>query len=205
MARPNLTVLTGLQVSKLDMTGTQVTGVSATTGAGNPLDIRAKREVIISAGVIGTPKLLELSGIGDRDVLDNAGIQTRVASPGVGSNLQDHYVVRLGFRVRGAGTANERSHGLALAREMMRYVVSGTGVLTYSAAIVGAFAQTRFAKRPDVQYVIAPAVSRRDASACLRPSRASHAASGKCGPRVADTCISAAMMWRLPRRSRRRI
>jgi len=41
--------------------------------------------------------------------------------------------------VRGAGTANERSHGLALAREMMRYVVSGTGVLTYSAAIVGAF------------------------------------------------------------------
>jgi choline dehydrogenase len=156
MARPNLTVLTGLQVSKLEMTGTQVTGVSATTGAGNPLDIRAKREVIISAGVIGTPKLLELSGIGDRDVLDNAGIQTRVASPGVGSNLQDHYVVRLGFRVRGAGTANERSHGLALAREMMRYVVSGTGVLTYSAAIVGAFAQTRFAKRPDVQYVIAP-------------------------------------------------
>src|SRR5260370_23305256 len=156
MARPNLTVLTGLQVSKLEVTGTQVIGVSATTGAGNPLDIRAKREVIISAGVIGTPKLLELSGIGDRDVLDNAGIQTRVASPGVGSNLQDHYVVRLGFRVRGSGTANERSHGLALAREMRRYVVSGTGVLTYSAAIVGAFAQTRFAEPPDVQYVVRP-------------------------------------------------
>ena len=76
--------------------------------------------------------------------------------PGVGNNLQDHYVVRLGYRVRGAGTANERAHGLALAREMMRYVVSGTGVLTYSAALVGGFAQTRLATRPDVQFVIAP-------------------------------------------------
>ncbi|SAL79373.1 GMC family oxidoreductase [Caballeronia telluris] len=156
MARSNLIVLTGLQVTKLEMNDTHVTGVCATTAGGELATIRAQREVISCAGVIGTPKLLEISGIGDRDVLDNAGIQTRVALPGVGANLQDHYVVRLGFRVRGAGTANERSHGLALAREMMRYVVSGTGVLTYSAAIVGGFAQTLHANRPDVQFVIAP-------------------------------------------------
>ncbi|MEX3790822.1 GMC family oxidoreductase [Paraburkholderia sp. BR14374] len=152
MARPNLTVVTGVQVSGLDMNGTHVSGINATTTAGVPIQFRATREVILSAGVIGTPKLLEMSGIGDKDVLDNAGIRTRIALPGVGNNLQDHYVVRLGYRVRGAGTANERSHGLALAREMMRYVVSGTGVLTYSAAIVGGFAQTRL----DVQFVIAP-------------------------------------------------
>ena len=156
MARPNLTVVTGLQVSRLDMNGTQVTGVAAMTYGGIPVQINASREVILSAGVIGTPRLLELSGIGDKAVLDNAGIRTRIALPGVGNNLQDHYVVRLGYRVRGAGTANERSHGLALAREMIRYVVSGTGVLTYSAAIVGGYAQTRFAARPDVQFVIAP-------------------------------------------------
>ncbi|WP_429337350.1 GMC family oxidoreductase [Paraburkholderia atlantica] len=156
MARPNLTVVTGVQVSGLDMNGTHVSGINATTTAGVPIQFRATREVILSAGVIGTPKLLEMSGIGDKDVLDNAGIRTRIALPGVGNNLQDHYVVRLGYRVRGAGTANERSHGLALAREMMRYVVSGTGVLTYSAAIVGGFAQTRLATRPDVQFVIAP-------------------------------------------------
>ncbi|WP_175772330.1 GMC family oxidoreductase [Paraburkholderia phenazinium] len=156
MARPNLTVLTGLQVTSLAGSGAQVTGVSAVTGSGENVEIRAAREVILSAGVIGTPKLLELSGIGNSDVLDNAGIRTRVSLPGVGANLQDHYVVRLGFRVRGAQTANERSHGLALAREMMRYVVSGSGVLTYSAAIVGGFGQTPLAKRPDVQYVMAP-------------------------------------------------
>jgi choline dehydrogenase len=156
MSRPNLTVLTGLQVSKLAGSGAHVSGVSAITAAGEPVEIRATREVILSAGVIGTPKLLELSGIGDKDVLDNAGIRARVSLPGVGSNLQDHYVVRLGFRVCGAKTANERSHGLALAREMVRYAVAGSGVLTYSAAIVGGFAQTRFAGRPDVQYVMAP-------------------------------------------------
>ncbi|AJZ57072.1 FAD dependent oxidoreductase family protein [Paraburkholderia fungorum] len=156
MARANLTVVTGLQVSRLEMNGTQVTGIAAMTSRGIPVQLHARREVILSAGVIGTPRLLELSGIGDKAVLDNAGIRTRVALPGVGNNLQDHYVARLGYRVRGAGTANERSHGLALAREMLRYVVSGTGVLTYSAAIVGGFAQTRFAARPDVQFVIAP-------------------------------------------------
>ncbi|MCC8395757.1 GMC family oxidoreductase N-terminal domain-containing protein [Paraburkholderia sp. MMS20-SJTR3] len=156
MARPNLKVVTGVQVSGLEMNGKHVSGVNATTSAGVSVQFRATREVILSAGVIGTPRLLEMSGIGDQDVLDNAGIRTRIALPGVGNNLQDHYVVRLGYRVRGAGTANERSHGLALAREMMRYVVSGTGVLTYSAAIVGGFAQTRLATRPDVQFVIAP-------------------------------------------------
>ncbi|MEC5405972.1 GMC family oxidoreductase N-terminal domain-containing protein [Paraburkholderia sp. MPAMCS5] len=156
MVRPNLTVVTGVQVSGLEMNGKHVSGINATTTAGVSMQFRATREVILSAGVIGTPRLLEMSGIGDKDVLDNAGIRTRIALPGVGNNLQDHYVVRLGYRVRGAGTANERSHGLALAREMMRYVVSGTGVLTYSAAIVGGFAQTRLATRPDVQFVIAP-------------------------------------------------
>ncbi|MFM0436998.1 GMC family oxidoreductase N-terminal domain-containing protein [Paraburkholderia strydomiana] len=156
MARPNLTVVTGLQVSTLEMNGTHVSGINGTTGAGIPVQIRATREVILSAGVVGTPRLLEMSGIGDKAVLDNAGVKTRIALPGVGNNLQDHYVVRLGYRVRGAGTANERAHGLALAREMMRYVVSGTGVLTYSAALVGGFAQTRLATRPDVQFVIAP-------------------------------------------------
>jgi choline dehydrogenase len=156
MARPNLTVVTGAQVSGLEMNGTHVSGINATTTAGVSVQFRATREVILSAGVIGTPRVLEMSGIGDKDVLENAGVRTRVALPGVGNNLQDHYVVRLGYRIRGAGTANERSHGLALAREMMRYVVSGTGVLTYSAAIVGGYAQTPLATRPDVQFVIAP-------------------------------------------------
>ena len=65
-------------------------------------------------------------------------------------------MTRLCFRIKGIATANERSHGAALAKEVARYVVSGDGILTYSAAVIGAFASTGLVNRPDVQFVIAP-------------------------------------------------
>lgn len=154
--RGNLTVLTNVHVMKLTLEGKTATGVLCRQDDGEPLEVKAAREVICSAGVIGTPRLLELSGIGDPDVLANAGIRPAVALRGVGRNLQDHYVTRLSFRLKGIETANERAHGAALAKEVAKYVVSAEGILTYSAAVVGAFASTGLAPRPDVQYVIAP-------------------------------------------------
>jgi choline dehydrogenase len=156
MSRKNLRVLTKVNVASIALEGRTATGVVAKNMAGEPIEIRAKREVILCSGVIATPKLLELSGIGDPAVLENAGIRTQAALPGVGQNLQDHYVARLSFRVRDTRTANERSHGAALAREIAKYAVTGDGILTYSAAVVGAFASTGLAARPDVQFVIAP-------------------------------------------------
>lgn len=158
--RTNLSVHTDLHVTHVKMEGEgadrTATGVECRRPNGSVVAIRARKEVIVSAGVIGTPRLLELSGIGDPAVLDNAGIRTQVALPGVGNNLQDHYVTRLCFRIEGIATANERSHGAALAKEVAKYVVSGGGILTYSAAVVGVFASTGLADRPDVQFVIAP-------------------------------------------------
>lgn len=154
--RKNLTVLTNVHVMKLTLVGNTATGVLCQQEDGEKIDVTATREVIASAGVIGTPRLLELSGIGDADVLANAGIRPLVKLPGVGRNLQDHYVTRTSFRLKDIETANERSHGTALAKEVAKYLVSGEGILTYSAAVVGAFASTGLASRPDVQYVIAP-------------------------------------------------
>jgi len=158
--RPNLTVLTNVHVLKLVLEGegvhTAATGLVYQDEKGAAVEVRAAREVILSAGVIGTPRLLELSGIGDPDVLANAGIRPTVPLRGVGRNLQDHYVTRLSFRLKDIATANERSRGTALAKEVAKYLVSSEGILTYSAAVVGAFASTGLATRPDVQYVVAP-------------------------------------------------
>jgi len=76
--------------------------------------------------------------------------------PGVGENLQDQYVTRFCFRLKGVETANERAHGAALAGEVAKYLLSGSGILTYSAAVVGAFASTGLTAAPDIQCVIAP-------------------------------------------------
>ena len=159
-SRTNLSVHTDLHVTRVMMEGEGVhrtaTGVECRRENGQTVSVKARKEVILSAGVIGTPRLLELSGIGDPDVLDNAGIRTQVALRGVGNNLQDHYVTRLCFRIKGIATANERSHGAALVKEVARYVVSGDGILTYSAAVIGAFASTGLVDGPDVQFVVAP-------------------------------------------------
>ncbi len=158
--RANLSVHTDLHVTRITMEGDgasrTATGIECRRANHDQVVVKARKEVILSAGVIGTPRLLELSGIGDPDVLDNAGIRTQVSLRGVGNNLQDHYVTRLCFRIAGIATANERSHGAALAKEVAKYVMSGSGILTYSAAVIGVFASTGLAARPDVQFVVAP-------------------------------------------------
>lgn len=158
-SRRNLTTHTKLRALRVLMEGEgpqrRAVGVQCMRADGAIVVLKARKELILSAGVIGTPKLLEMSGIGDPDVLDNAGVPTQVALRGVGANFQDHYVTRLCFRIQGIATANERAHGTALASEVAKYIVSGNGILTYSAAIVGAFASTDWWNDP-TQFVIAP-------------------------------------------------
>ncbi|MFN7176366.1 MAG: GMC family oxidoreductase N-terminal domain-containing protein, partial [Thermaurantiacus sp.] len=91
-------------------------------------------------GAVNSPQLLELSGIGDPEVLEAAGIAVRHALPGVGANLQDHYVVSLQFRLKpDVISVNELSRGWRLAREVVRYAVNRTGLLTLSAAHIQAY------------------------------------------------------------------
>jgi choline dehydrogenase len=156
LTRANLKVRTGDEVSRVLMERGRATGVEVRKPNGDLVLLKATREVILAAGVIGTPVILERSGIGDPDVLASAGIRPAVRSPGVGRNLQDHYVARVCFRVKNLETANERSSGWPLVKEIARYVATGQGLLTYSAALVGMFGQSQYAQRPDLQFVIAP-------------------------------------------------
>src|SRR5207244_9344034 len=100
--------------------------------------VDAGREVILSAGAIGSPHILQLSGVGDPEHLGRIGVPVVHELRGVGKNMQDHYVARVSYPVVGAQTANERSRGLPLAGEVMRWLFPGKGMLTYSPSIVAA-------------------------------------------------------------------
>lgn len=94
--RPNLTVMTGCLVEKILLDGRTATGV-AIVRQGERRTIRAARETILSAGTVGSPHLLMLSGIGDRAALAEHGIASAANLPGVGADLQDHVVAPLRF------------------------------------------------------------------------------------------------------------
>ena len=114
--------------------------------------------MILAAGAVGSPHLLQLSGVGDREVLAKAGIAVRHALPGVGKNFQDHYITRMSCEVTGIETLNERGRGLSFAGEVLRYVASGTGMLTYNARLCAASVKVlEESATPDVQCVFAPA------------------------------------------------
>ena len=102
MARANLTVRTGIAVQRVIFEGQRAVGVATAQGV-----FRAARCVVLSAGAIETPKLLMLSGIGDGEKLNALGVETRVHSPDVGRNLQDHLIARYVWRVKPCDTLNE--------------------------------------------------------------------------------------------------
>jgi choline dehydrogenase len=94
--------------------------------------------VILSAGAVNSPHILQLSGVGASEHLSRVGIPVHHALPGVGRNLQDHYIARITYPVTGMPTVNERSRGVALYSEFVRYLVTGKGMLTYSASLAAA-------------------------------------------------------------------
>src|SRR5207244_7193815 len=102
------------------------------------------------------PHLLRVCGGGDPDHLARAGIAVHHALPGVGKNLQDHFLARVTCEVEGIPTLNEKSRGLPFAAEIMRYLFYGTGMLTYAASLVAASVKVLpEAATPDVQILFA--------------------------------------------------
>lgn len=157
-ARPNLKVETEALAEALLFEGKRAVGVRYRQD-GLVREVRASREVILCGGAVNSPQLLELSGIGDPEVLTAAGIPVRHALAGVGTNLQDHYVVSVQFRLKpGTVTVNEMSRGWRLVVEAARYLATRKGLLTLSAAHVQAYWRSRPGlDGPDVQYHILPA------------------------------------------------
>ena len=135
LKRPNLQLVTNALVHRVLFEGKRAVGVEFSRGGGTER-AEAAREVILSAGAVGSPHLLQISGVGDPEHLGRIGVPVIHELRGVGKNMQDHYVCRMTYPIHGARTANERARGLPLAAEIVRYLVTGKGMLTYSASLV---------------------------------------------------------------------
>lgn len=128
-------------------------------GRGGPeREVRARREVILSAGAINTPRLLQISGIGPAAHLRSIGVDVAVDLPGVGQNLADHYQLRVAARVKGIGTLNERGRGLPLVREILKWAVGRPSILGMGPVLMRLFCRSDPAlDRPDLQLSFTPA------------------------------------------------
>jgi choline dehydrogenase len=155
--RRNLEIMTDALAERVLFDGGRATGAVALCRKGR-VRLKARRETIVSCGTIRSPQLLQLSGIGPVKLLRSIGAPVIVDCVNVGRNLRDHYSVRLTQRVHGIGTLNERTRGLALTQELLKYVVSGSGLLTMGASTCAAFARSSEAHaEPDLQLSFAPA------------------------------------------------
>ncbi|TAJ32916.1 MAG: choline dehydrogenase [Reyranella sp.] len=157
MKRPNVRVITHALVETVDLDGKRATGITYRQG-GQTKQVKARREVILSGGAINTPQLLQISGIGNADDLGTIGVAVKHALPGVGRNLRDHYAVRVSALVKGAGSLNEKSRGLPLVAEVLRYAFTRKGLLTTAPSHAGGYLKTRPGlATPDMQLYFAPA------------------------------------------------
>src|ERR1700757_921551 len=159
LKRPNLQLVTNALVHRIVFDGKRATSIEFSRGGlGGPVErADAAREVILSAGAVGSPHILQLSGVGDPEHLGKIGVPVVHELRGVGKNMQDHYTTRVSYPVVGAQTANERSRGLPLAGEVMRWLFTGKGMLTYSPSIVAASVKVlEESATPDMQCTFAP-------------------------------------------------
>jgi choline dehydrogenase len=156
LKRPNLQLVTKALVRRILFDGNRAIGIEYER-SGNIERSNAAQEVILAAGAIGSPHILQLSGVGNPEHLDRIGVPVHHALVGVGRNMQDHYIARISYKVSGIATVNERSRGLPLAAEILRYLVTGKGMLTYSASLAAASVKVlEESATPDVQCSIAP-------------------------------------------------
>lgn len=159
--RSNLTVLTHAQVTRL-LVGRE-DGVLRATGVellrhGEQLQARARCETILAAGAIGSPQILQCSGIGSGMRLRELGITPLHQLPGVGENLQDHLQIRMVYKVAGVSTLNERARTFTGRAAMaLEYLLFRTGPLTQPPSQLGAFALSDPAQgTPNIEWHVQP-------------------------------------------------
>jgi choline dehydrogenase len=147
MRRPNLTVLTNAQARRLRLEGRCAAGVEFSRG-GEEQFATARIETVIAAGAIGSPQILQLSGVGPEELLREHGIPVAHASPGVGGNLQDHLQLRMAFKVKNVRTLNEWANTLRGKVSMgLEYLLFRTGPLTMAPSQLGGFTRSDPAQR----------------------------------------------------------
>jgi choline dehydrogenase len=160
MSRPNLTVRTRAHATGLVFEGKRAVGVRYRKGGRGaaPVEVRARREVILAGGTFNSPQLLQVSGVGPPDLLRALGIDVRHALPGVGENLRDHYAPRFVARVKNIETINERSRGLKLAAEIAKFALGRKSILALNPTLVYCFWKSDLAlETSDLQFTFTPA------------------------------------------------
>ncbi|WP_120308260.1 GMC family oxidoreductase [Paraburkholderia sediminicola] len=155
--RRNLDIVIKTTCTGLVFNGKRVIGVDGVS-EGRRRRIQARREVVLSSGSIGTPHLLQLSGIGPGDVLQQAGITVRHENSAVGANLQDHLSIRYAAKVHGVDTINTRYHSLRKRALMVaEYALFRRGPLVMGAPLWGGFARSDQTQvRPNLQFLAMP-------------------------------------------------
>ena len=157
MRRSNLTIVTEAQTKRVLLEGRRCVGI-VYEHRGQDVTARAGREVILSAGAVASPQLLELSGIGRPEVLKQFGIEVRHALPAVGENFRDHIGMRAVWKVKDPALSyNSRVRGLAAAKEAWKLLTRGAGFFSLPSAPVVAFLKTRpELATPDIQLHLLP-------------------------------------------------
>lgn len=150
--RPNLTVEADAQIIKLIFEGKRCAGL-VYRKKGQEFTVRANRETILCMGSIQTPQILELSGVGNPDLLQSFGIPIVHAQKNVGENYIDHFATRMNWRVKNTVTLNEMSRGWRLAAQVAKYYTTHKGILCLGTGLVHGFVKTSpELPTPDVQY-----------------------------------------------------
>jgi choline dehydrogenase len=156
MRRGNLSVLTRALVTRINIDGQLATGIEYSQG-GRSHAVRARREVILSAGAVNTPQLLQLSGVGDESLLRLHGIAVRLHAPLVGQRMQDHVGISYLYRSRVPTLNNEIYPLSGKIKAALQYALRRDGIFAMSVNHAGAFVRTRpELTRPNVQVYFNP-------------------------------------------------
>ncbi|MDH3472909.1 MAG: choline dehydrogenase [Rhodospirillales bacterium] len=155
--RPNLTVLTEAQARRVVFEERRAVGIDFWLG-GEEAHARVDGEVILAAGAVASPQLLQLSGVGPGGLLQDHGIAVRHPLAGVGENLQDHLQVRAVYKVQGVKTLNERANSLfGKAGMALEYALFRRGPMTMAPSQLGAFAKSDPGREtPNLEYHVQP-------------------------------------------------
>ncbi len=155
--RSNLSIVTGAAAGRIIFSGKRATGVAYRDRSGRERTVRARREVIISSGAIGSPQLLMLSGVGEAEHLRDHGIPVLSDLPGVGANLQDHLQARLVFKCNEPTLNDEVRSLFNQARIALRYALTRSGPMAMAASLATGFLRTGdHVETPDIQFHVQP-------------------------------------------------
>lgn len=177
---PNLTVLTDALVHRVTMDGTVASGIEFSIKGGKTVEVAARKEVILSSGAFGSPKVLLLSGIGPKKHLDEMGIKVNVDLP-VGENFHDHMHMSINATIKEGISIFGEDKGFSAIKHMLHWLGFRSGLMTSNILEGGAFIDSENVGRPDIQFHFLPLLDNFDNTPGEKPEAEGHGVSIKVG------------------------